>query len=66
MTSIESPKALSTRPKVAPLVDALPGWFLCYIMSSSSALDDVFAFLDIATKLQEKDRIESATKVCQN
>jgi len=30
---------------------------------SSAALDDVFEFLDIAGKMEEKDRIEAATKV---
>lgn len=32
-------------------------------MSPSTDLDDVFAFLAVATKLEEKNRIEAATKV---
>jgi hypothetical protein len=33
------------------------------MMESSSSLDDVFEFLKLATELEKRDRIESATKV---
>jgi len=32
-------------------------------MSSTAALDDVFEYLKAAGQLEEKDRIEAATKV---
>ena len=33
-------------------------------MPSNSALDDVFEYLEMAGKLEAKDRIEAATKAC--